>query len=189
MVVISAGIRPRDELARDCGLEVGTRGGVVIDDEMQTSDSDVYAVGEVASHRDMVYGLVAPGYDMAETLATNLCGGKQRFHGGDLSAKLKLMGVDVASFGDYEAGEDRAMPMAFEDPFQGVYKKLLFDLSGEKLLGGILVGDAGNFSMLQALANADEPLTVDPSALLGVGSAGAEVGGRRHAGQCPGVFL
>ena len=100
MVVISAGIRPRDELARACGLEIAPRGGVVVDDALRTSDPDIYAVGEVASHRGMVYGLVAPGYEMAEVVAANLVGSTRTFFGFDMSTKLKLMGVDVASFGD-----------------------------------------------------------------------------------------
>ncbi len=100
MVVISAGIRPRDELARDCGLEVGLRGGVVVDDTLRTSDPDILAIGEVASHRGMVYGLVAPGYEMADVAAANLTARSRTFSGFDMSTKLKLMGVDVASFGD-----------------------------------------------------------------------------------------
>ena len=100
MVVVSAGIRPRDELARACGLEVGPRGGVVVDDTMRTSDPDIFAIGEVAVHRGMIYGLVAPGYEMAEVAAANLAGAPRTFSGFDMSTKLKLMGVDVASFGD-----------------------------------------------------------------------------------------
>ncbi len=100
MVVISAGICPRDELARECGLEVGPRGGVVVDDLLQSSDPEILAIGEVAWHRGMIYGLVAPGYEMAEVVAANLTGGERVFTGFDMSTKLKLMGVEVASFGD-----------------------------------------------------------------------------------------
>ena len=103
MIVVSAGIRPRDELARDCGLDLGPRGGVVVNDSLLTSDPDIYAIGEVALHRGMIYGLVAPGYEMADILAANLTGDSREFRGADLSTKLKLMGVDVASFGQYEA--------------------------------------------------------------------------------------
>ena len=145
MVIVSAGIRPRDELARACGIDVGERGGVVVDDHLQTSDPHVYAIGEVALHGGMVYGLVAPGYEMAETLAARLTGDRTRaFTGADLSTKLKLMGVDVASFGRYAADEATAKPLTYDDPFGGVYKKLLFSLDGKKLLGGILVGDASD---------------------------------------------
>src|SRR5690606_4370209 len=101
----------RDELARACGLALGPRGGVCIDDRLRTSDPDIYAIGEVALHRNMVYGLVAPGYDMAEILAANLCGADRTFTGGDLSTKLKLMGIDVASFGRCEAEPGTATPL------------------------------------------------------------------------------
>ena len=74
MIVVSAGIRPRDELARACGLTVGQRGGVVVDDQLRTSDPDIFAIGEVALHGGMIYGLVAPGYEMAEIAAANLAG-------------------------------------------------------------------------------------------------------------------
>lgn len=116
MIIVSAGIRPRDDLARACGIEVGERGGVAVNDLLQTSDPSIYAIGEVALHGGMIYGLVAPGYEMAETVATNLTGGNARFNGADLSTKLKLMGVDVASFGDYEAGDETARPLTWEDP-------------------------------------------------------------------------
>ena len=101
MVIVSAGIRPRDELARACGLEVGHRGGISVNDRLQTSDSDIYAIGEAALHRGMVYGLIAPGWDMAEVAAARLVGRDVSFTGADMSTKLKLMGVDVASFGNY----------------------------------------------------------------------------------------
>lgn len=169
MMIVSAGIRPRDELASECGLNVGKRGGVVVNDHLQTSDENIYAIGEVALHRDMIYGLVAPGYEMAETVAAGLCGGQRVFSGSDMSTKLKLLGVDVASFGDYEAGPDRAEPMVFEDPFAGIYKKLLFDHQGQHLLGGVLVGDAEDYSRLLAIANSSDPLPCTPSELMGMG--------------------
>ncbi|MEM7396271.1 MAG: FAD-dependent oxidoreductase, partial [Verrucomicrobiota bacterium] len=176
MVVVSAGIRARDELARDCGLTIGERGGVTIDDELRTSDPHIYAVGEVALHRNMIYGLVAPGYEMAETLAANLCGGGQQvFKGGDLSAKLKLMGVDVASFGDHEAAADTVCPLTHEDPFTGVYRKLLFSRDGRNLIGGMLVGDASDYGVLQALCRSDDELPAPPGELLS--GAGAALGG------------
>ena len=185
MIIVSAGIRPRDELARDCGLRVGERGGVVVDNLLRTSDPDIYAIGEVALHGGMIYGLVAPGYDMAEVVAANLSrtgteaasnpsataatSSSRTFTGADLSTKLKLMGVDVASFGDYEAPDWRSKPLVFEDPFAGVYQKLVFDHAGEKLLGGILVGDASNYGTLSALAKSDDALPCAPAELIGVG--------------------
>ncbi len=178
MIIVSAGIRPRDELARDCGLDVGERGGVAVNDRLQTSDPHIYAIGEVALHQGMVYGLVAPGYEMAEAVAANLCDEDRKFDGADLSTKLKLMGVDVASFGDYEAGPDIAAPLVFEDPFAGVYKKLLFDHAGQRLLGGVLVGDAADYGALSMFAKSGDPLPCSPAELMGVGgSVSASLGG------------
>jgi nitrite reductase (NADH) large subunit len=194
MIIVSAGIRPRDELARDCGLSVGERGGVIVDHLLRTSDPDIYAVGEVALHGGMIYGLVAPGYEMAEVVAANLSrtsagaasnllepGSKcqaRTFTGADMSTKLKLMGVDVASFGDYEALDWRSKPLVFEDPFADVYKKLLFDQAGKKLLGGILVGDASDYGTLSVLAKSGDALPCLPAELMGAGgSVSAALGG------------
>lgn len=166
MIIVSAGIRPRDELARQSGLQVGERGGVNVNDQLQTSDPKVYAIGEVALHRSMVYGLVAPGYEMADIVASNLCGGGKQFSGADLSTKLKLMGVDVASFGDYEAPPDRARPLVYDDPFSGMYKKLLFSPDGTRLLGGVLVGDASDYGTLLSLCKGGKPLPMPPGELI-----------------------
>ena len=100
MLVISAGIRPRDELAKHAGLETHPRGGVVVNDQLQTSDPNIFAIGECALAHHMIYGLVAPGYEMADVVATRLLGGEKEFKPYDMSTKLKLIGVDVASFGD-----------------------------------------------------------------------------------------
>ena len=175
MIIVSAGIRPRDELARDCGVEVGERGGVLVDDQLRTSDESIYAIGEVALHGGMVYGLVAPGYEMAETVAGNLVGRETQFNGTDLSTKLKLMGIDVASFGDYEASSDVAQPLVYDDPFAGVYKKLLFNREGTILLGGILVGDASDYGTLSVLAKSTDPLPCAPAELIGA-SGGVAIG-------------
>ena len=176
MIIVSAGIRPRDDIARDCDLDVGERGGIQVNDRLQTSDPDIYAIGECALHGGMVYGLVAPGYDMAETVAANLTGGDQHFSGTDLSTKLKLMGVDVASFGDYESGPDKATPLSFEEPFSGVYKKLLFSLDGKRLLGGILVGDAADYGTLLIMSKTDQDLPCPPHELIVGSSSGAPLG-------------
>src|ERR1019366_9214098 len=105
MIIVSAGIKPRDELARNCGLMVGQRGGVVVDDHLRTSDPDIYAIGEVALYGGMIYGLVAPGYEMSEIAASNLLGENRQFKCADMYTKLQLMGVDVASFGDCFASD------------------------------------------------------------------------------------
>jgi nitrite reductase (NADH) large subunit len=173
MVVISAGIRPRDELARGCGLEIGQRGGVVVDDTLRTSDPEILAIGEVAAHRGMIYGLVAPGYEMADVAAANLAGTPRVFSGFDLSTKLKLMGVDVASFGDPFAEGLGARALTYQDPFGGVYKKLIFNPEGTRLLGGVLVGDASDFGALVGLFKSEKPLPIAPGDLLSAGYGAA----------------
>jgi NAD(P)H-dependent nitrite reductase large subunit len=178
MIIVSTGIRPRDELAREAEIEVGDEGGIRVNDRLQTSDPDIYAIGECALHGGMVYGLVAPGYQMAETVATNLTGGEMRFSGTDLSTKLKLMGVDVASFGEYELGPDKAVSLSFEDPIAGFYKKLVFSLDGKRLKGGILVGDASEYAILRTISRSDEDLPCEPRDLLvGARNAAASIGG------------
>jgi nitrite reductase (NADH) large subunit len=97
VVVFSAGIRPRDDLARACGLPVGERGGIVVDESCRTADPAVYAIGECALVGGMIYGLVGPCFSMAEVVASRLLDGEAgtaMFPGADLSTKLKLMGVD-----------------------------------------------------------------------------------------------
>jgi nitrite reductase (NADH) large subunit len=159
LVIISAGIRPRDELARQAGLTMGPRGGVVVDDSLSTSDPSIYAIGEVALHQNTIYGLVAPGYEMADCLAKSLTGQPTAFHGGDLSAKLKLMGMDVASFGDPFVTGPGARVVAFEDQVRRIYKKLVVDTKTKHLLGGILVGDAKDYGRLQYLARSQSVLS------------------------------
>ncbi|HEV3142475.1 MAG TPA: FAD-dependent oxidoreductase [Gemmataceae bacterium] len=158
MVIVSAGIKPRDELARACGLNVGQRGGVVVDDYLRTSDPEIYALGEVALHGGMIYGLSAPGFEMAEILAANFVGQNRAFQGGDLSTKLKLLGVDVATFGNYFADEMSAKLVVCENRCQGTYKKLLFTPDGTRLLGGMLVGDASEYGQLALLAKNGQQL-------------------------------
>ncbi len=155
LIVFSAGIRPQDELARQCGLKIGDRGGIVIDDYCQTSDPDVYAIGECALYDNRIYGLVAPGYRMAEVAADKLCGiENSSFTGADMSTKLKLLGIDVASFGDAFATTPGAKVIAMTDAVTGTYKKLVLTETGSHLLGGILVGDASAYgTLLQLMQN------------------------------------
>lgn len=179
MVIVSAGIRPRDELARAAELEVGERGGIVVDDTLRTSDPQIYAIGECVLHGGTLYGLVAPGYAMADAVSARILGEESTFEGAELSAKLKLLGVDVASFGEYFA--DREAPEAtrtltFEDTQRGIYQKLVLDDGCERLLGGILVGDAEPYARLQAHAALASPVPENASELL-FGKPGASAGG------------
>jgi nitrite reductase (NADH) large subunit len=174
LIVFSAGIRPRDQLARDCGIEVGPRGGVVVDQTCRTSDPDVYAIGEVALHGGTIYGLVAPGYAMAEVVADRLLGGSAEFTGADLSTKLKLMGVDVASFGDAHAVTEGALEVVVNDAVAGTYRKLVVSDDARTLLGGVLVGDAADYATLRPLVG--RPLPAEPAALLAPAGGGTGVG-------------
>ncbi|WP_280526720.1 nitrite reductase large subunit NirB [Streptomyces glebosus] len=179
LVVFSAGVRPRDQLARDCGLPVGDRGGIVVDERCRTTDPAVYAIGECALAADgRVYGLVAPGYDMARTAAAGLAEAlgadtapADGFTGADLSTKLKLLGVDVASFGDAHGATDGCLDVVYSDARSGVYKKLVIGGAGE-LLGGVLVGDAEAYGMLRPLTGSVPPVSPEQLVL----PAGAEGG-------------
>ncbi|MFF0860379.1 nitrite reductase large subunit NirB [Nonomuraea sp. NPDC003560] len=164
VVVFSAGVRPRDELARACGLEVGERGGVVVDDGMRTADPSVYAIGECALAGGAVHGLVGPCNTMAEVAADRIMGGTSSFAGGDTSTKLKLLGVEVAQFG----AMDGALDVTYMDPVAGVYKKLFISDDARTLLGGICVGDAGPYAALRPFVG--KPLPAPPSDLLFSGS-------------------
>jgi nitrite reductase (NADH) large subunit len=166
LVVFSAGIRPRDELARQCGLDVGERGGVVVDEACRTSDPRIFAIGECAQAAGRVWGLVAPGYEMARVVADRLLGGDSEFAGSDMSTKLKLMGVDVASFGDGFAVTEGAQAITFDDPVAKVYKRLVLDADGTRVLGGIFVGEATAYQVLLQMARGDMPTPEHPERLI-----------------------
>ena len=166
MLVISAGIRPRDELARLAGLTVGTRGGIVVNEKLQTSDKHIYAIGECALSQGMIYGLVAPGYEMADVVASNLSGGNKSFTGWDMSTKLKLIGVDVASFGDPFAAEPDSRSIVFDNRASGVYKRINVSADGKYLLGGVLIGDAAIYNLLLQTVNNRLILPPNPEDLI-----------------------
>ena len=164
VVVFTVGVRPRDELARAAGLDIAEHGGVVIDAGCSTSDPSILAVGEVASFDGQCVGLVAPGYAMAEVAATRLLEGAASFPGYDVSTKLKLAGVDVATFGDAFGTTAGALDVVYADPIAGLYKKLVLSDDAKTLLGGMLVGDAAAYGSLRLLVGG--PLGGDPAAYL-----------------------
>ena len=167
IVVFSAGIRPRDELARAAGLTLGERGGVSIDASCRTSDPEIFAIGECALFEGRVYGLVAPGYQMAATAAAHLAGKPAvSFKGADMSTKLKLMGVDVASIGDAHGAAAGARSCSFADDHRQIYKKLVISADGTRLLGGILVGAAEEYGTLLQLVQNALPLPAHPETLI-----------------------
>lgn len=178
MLVISAGIRPRDELARATSLEVHPRGGIIVDNYMRTSDEQIFAIGEAVTHNNMVYGLVAPGYEMAEIVARQITGDFSRqFTGFDMSTKLKLIGVDVGSFGDPFGESVPSIPIVFKDKVNGIYKRINVSADGKTLIGGILIGDASQYNMLHQMVANKMLLPENPSTLIvGGGSKSSDDG-------------
>jgi nitrite reductase (NADH) large subunit len=174
LVVFSAGIRPADGLARAAGLPLGERGGVLVDDRCRTPDEYVWAIGEVAALQGRTYGLVAPGYAMAEVVADRLLGGAATMAPAelDMSTRLKMLGVDVASFGDAHARTPGALEVVVNDAVAGTYAKLVVSDDAGTLLGGVLVGDASRYAALRPLVGS--PLPADPVAMIAPG--GVEVG-------------
>lgn len=202
LILFSAGIRPRDELARSAGLAMGERGGICIDNHCRTSDASVYAIGECALWEKKIYGLVAPGYQMAEVAAAQCAqkfpsplageglgergsaldqesppspqplphegGGAcaPEFAGADMSTKLKLMGVDVASIGDAHAATPGSLNYVFSDEVAGIYKKLVVSGDGKTLLGAVLVGEAEDYGNLLQFALNAIPLAANPEDLI-----------------------
>lgn len=183
MVVVSCGIKPRDEIARESNIEVGERGGIPVTEQLRTNIDNVFAIGEIAVYNNFVYGLIAPGYIMADVAAKQCAKDlgldvevdeTTSFTGADLSTKLKLLGCDVASFGVNQPGPDDkdVTEMVWNDPLQGIYRKLIFNKAGTKLRGGILVGDAGDYATLHKLAVlGDGELPENPATLLPAPSA------------------
>lgn len=167
MIVFSAGIRPNDDLAKSCGLALGKRGGMAINHICQTTDPSIFAIGECASWQDKLYGLVAPGYQMAKVVAQHLTlmnpsiedeslfksenrvnGGGSHFDGSDLSTKLKLLGVGVGSIGDAHASTEGSLSFQFYHEPNQTYQKIVVSQDQKYLLGAVLIGDVGNYDML-----------------------------------------
>jgi nitrite reductase (NADH) large subunit len=178
MLVISAGIKPRDELALTCGLETSPKGGFVVDEYLHTTDPDIFAIGEAANIQGMVYGLVAPGYEMATQVVNQLTGQPTHpFRGFDMSTKLKLIGIEVGSFGSPFGEEEAGRKIVYEDKIKGIYKRINISADGKRLLGGILVGDAASYGMLLQMVQNKMKLPPNPEDLiLGGRSENAKAG-------------
>ena len=166
MILFSAGIRPQDALARASGIAVGERGGIVVDNYCRTSADNVYAIGECALWDGKIFGLVAPGYQMAKVALSHVCAGEECFTGADMSTKLKLLGVDVASVGDAQARTPGARTYTWEDGVNEVYKRLVVSEDGKKLLGAVLVGDVEAYGTLQQLCVNNMDLPASPEQLI-----------------------
>ncbi|KAJ3370062.1 hypothetical protein HDU91_006617 [Kappamyces sp. JEL0680] len=194
LICFAIGIKPRDELARQAGIKTHPRGGIIVDKFLETSASDVYAIGECACFEDATFGLIAPGIEMATVLSKNLQAMStakaakdlvlpSAFKTPDLSTKLKLLGIDVASFGDYFADRDgpKSIPgmdsgaalspdlvkaLVYKDPFTTTYKKYIFTADQKYLLGGMMIGDTSEYIKLLAMVKSGKPLDIPASQLM-----------------------
>ncbi|MBB3167702.1 nitrite reductase large subunit NirB [Simiduia aestuariiviva] len=166
MILFSAGIRPQDELARLCGLELGERGGIKVNNYCQTSEPDVYAIGECALWSGQIFGLVAPGYHMAKVALSHIMGGDEAFTGADMSTKLKLLGVDVASVGDAQGRTPNSKSYIYSNDVEDIYKRIVVSADGKRLLGAVMVGDAEAYGTLQQLCVNAMDLPADPNVLI-----------------------
>ncbi len=154
LVVMAAGIRPETRLATDAGIHVER--GIVVDDEMRTSRKDIFALGECAEHDDIVYGLVAPLYDMAKVLARTLVGEKAKFVAPAVSTKLKVTGIDLFSVGDFAQGGDRE-EIVFRDPGLGIYKRLI--IRDNRITGAVMYGDTTDSSWFFSKLKSEEDIS------------------------------
>ena len=167
LILFSAGIRPQDALARGCGLELGARGGVAVDNGCLTSDAFIHAIGECAAWNGSIFGLVAPGYQMARLVAATLCHGQATpFTGADMSTKLKLLGVDVGSIGDAHGATPGARSYRYIDEASASYRRLVVSADGKHVLGAVLVGDNSYYDTLLQYAQNGIPLPQDPASLI-----------------------
>jgi nitrite reductase (NADH) large subunit len=166
LILFSAGIRPYDNLAREFDLTLGERGGIVVNNQCQTSDQNIYAIGECALWNNFIFGLVAPGYAMAKVAAKHIGGEASEFTGADMSTKLKLMGVEVGSIGDAHGTTEGSLTYTYENQPEGVYKKIVVSSDKKALLGAVLIGDTSEYdTLLQYMLNAIE-LPESPEGLI-----------------------
>ena len=170
VIVFSAGIRPQDKLAMQCGLTLGERGGIVIDDFCLTNDKSIYAIGECALWNKRIFGLVAPGYSMAKAAVSHITNGDIKtlkpFKGADMSTKLKLLGVEVGSIGDAHGVSPDSQSYSFVDSVLGIYKKIVVSGDGKRLLGAVLVGDTSEYGQWLPLVLNKIELNKPPEHLL-----------------------
>ncbi|MFE5889184.1 NAD(P)/FAD-dependent oxidoreductase [Streptomyces sp. NPDC056462] len=160
LVVLACGVHPRAGLAQLAGLDV--RKGIVVDDELRTSDPHIRAVGDCAQHDGTVYGLAAPALEQADVLAELLAGdGTARYTGTRALTRLTLAGegfFDLAAFGETEArpGDD---VVQLTDATRGTYRKVV--VRDDRLVGGVLVGELGTVGALARAWEGAEPLPDD----------------------------
>ena len=173
MLVVSAGIRPIVEVAKDSGLSVDR--GIVCNDQMRTSDPDIFAVGECAQHRGVVYGLVNPIWDQAKTLADIITEANPNagYQGSKLATKLKVMGVELASMGEIKSAGPDDEVVVYREPSRGVYKKM--HIRDGKLVGAILLGEADTVGVLSQMFTMESPVPERRADLLFSTTSGAPI--------------
>ncbi|MDD1533715.1 MULTISPECIES: NAD(P)/FAD-dependent oxidoreductase [unclassified Bradyrhizobium] len=162
-VIFAAGIRPNVALAKEAGIAVNR--GVVVNDVMQTSSSDIFALGECAEHRGTCYGLVEPAYEQARVLARHLAGRPAAYQGSVVSTNLKVSGVSVFSAGDFMGGEG-SESLVLTDRRRGTYKKLV--IADGRLTGAVLIGDnADALWYLELIRNGDKVAAIRTDMMFG----------------------
>lgn len=166
LILFSAGIRPQDALARSSELEIGERGGIMVNDQCKTSDANIYAIGECALWNNQIFGLVAPGYTMAKTAVAAIAGDDTAFTGADMSTKLKLLGVDVGSIGDAHGKTPGSKSYRYLDEDEQVYYRIVVSEDRTKLLGAVLVGDNSKYDTLLQYALNGIDLPEKPQSLI-----------------------
>lgn len=162
-VIFAAGIKPNVALAKEAGIAVNR--GVVVNDVMQTSSSDIFALGECAEHRGTCYGLVEPAYEQARVLARHLAGRSAAYQGSVVSTNLKVSGVSVFSAGDFMGGEG-SESLVLSDRRRGTYKKLV--IAGGRLTGAVLIGDTIDaLWYLELIRNRDKVAAIRTDMMFG----------------------
>ncbi|MBP0110512.1 NAD(P)/FAD-dependent oxidoreductase [Bradyrhizobium vignae] len=162
-VIFAAGIRPNVALAKEAGIAVNR--GVVVNDVMQTSSSDIFALGECAEHRGTCYGLVEPAYEQARVLARHLAGRPAAYQGSVVSTNLKVSGVSVFSAGDFMGGEG-SESLVLSDRRRGTYKKLV--IADGRLTGAVLIGDTVDaLWYLELIRNRDKVAAIRTDMMFG----------------------
>ena len=166
LVVIATGITPNDELGRSAKLELSDRGGIAINERVLTSDPDIYAIGECASYNNTLFGLIAPGYAMAEVAAAHLGDINKTFEMLTPASRLKLLDLQVGSIGETHLTMDEVDFVYEMNLDKGVYKKLLISKDWKKLIGAILIGEISEFEKIRKTLDAGGDLPPTPHDLL-----------------------
>jgi nitrite reductase (NADH) large subunit len=178
LVILCNPTQPRDDLAQQAGLATAPLGGISVDDGLLTSDPAVYAIGECVAHRDRTFTMLGPCHEMADVLAHNLTHETRRsFVATDGVARSRFLDIECASFGDPLADARTGRAILHQDSEHYVYKKLTLSEDGQRLMGGVLLGDTSSFPALlaryrtgAAVPAVPEQLFDDVSVALGVSS-------------------